>query len=506
MLASFPRSVHLARHLTKLLYSRSNYLEAVWGVDVLYRFALLLWRRLQEYFSDFGVSKLKIMIEIQLPHGLNRRYATIAGIVLTALWLWVAFDRPYKFPTHIAWNIYSNRPLAPDAGIDVFDFPPIESEAIKSICADTQWNSSMVFTCDKSVGGVGNIRNSILNCVRYAISAGGSLVVPSIVLRNTLDISAIRTGVTTDMSYMFDTQHFLQSLQLSCPELQIHLSKNEIRDYENAHNPVPLLPESLVKKVPGTGLAEPEKWREQFYTWLQQHHSPNVTGPMIVDLQRSYLQYPIYSDGEQFALSFGQILKFRADVRRLAMRTLQGMAEKYSFKLDLSQAILPNTFYGVHLRTEKDAKEGWPAPDWIYSRFETQSKMYLEQAPRSNSSIIYVASGDLDEVAKFAANATTPPHDYRVTTKHDLLSGADLEELRALKWDQQGMVDFLVMLKASDFAGIGHSSFAWNIALKRHILAKERKHLDGPQILSDDLSQIYGLVRGYPEYAACLWP
>jgi hypothetical protein len=445
---------------------------------------------------------------VQLSPRVKRRYTTLAAIALGAIWLWAALDRAYTLPDHIVWNVHSNRPLSEQTAEvrDVFDFPALESESIKSICGETQWNHSVVFTCDKSVGGIGNLRNSILNCVRYAISAGASLVVPSIVLRNTSDISQIRTGVKTDLSYVFDTQHFLDSVRLSCPPLQIHLSVNDIENFENAHNAISLLPESLVDHVPATGLPEPAAWRGQFYTWLEQFSTPEVTGPMIIDLERSYLQYPIYSDGEPFAFSFGSILKVRSDVRILAVKTLQSLADTYSLTLNLTQDILPNAFFGAHLRTEKDAVEGWPAPDWIYSRFETQSQLYLEQAPRSNSSVIYVASGDLNEVAKFANDASTSPNNFAVTTKFDLLKGKDLEELQGLKWDQQALVDFLVMLKASDFAGIGHSSFAWNIALKRHVSATQKKHLDGPQMLSDELSQIYGIVRGYPEYAACLWP
>ncbi|KAE8444953.1 hypothetical protein EG329_014080 [Mollisiaceae sp. DMI_Dod_QoI] len=446
---------------------------------------------------------------VQLPPGINRRYAILAAVALGTIWLWVALDRPYKLPDHISWNIYANRPLAGQTELsDAFDFLPLDSEAIRSICGDTQWNESLVFTCDESVGGIGNIRNSILNCIRYVISAGGSLVVPSIVLRNPSDISQIRTGVKMDMSYMFDTQHFMDSMRLSCPQMTLHTSTKDIPDFQNAHDAISLLPESLAGRVPATGLTDPAAWRGQFYTWLEQYSTPEVTGPMIVDLGRSYLTYPIYSDGEGFAISFGSILKFRSDVRMLATKTLKGLGETLALDLDLTQEIIPNAFFGAHLRTEKDAVEGWPAPDWVYSRYETQSRLYLEQAPRSNPAIIYVASGDLNEVAKFALDAsnTNTTDNFRVMTKFDLLQDDDLRELEELKWDQQGMVDFLVLLKASDFAGIGHSSFAWNVALKRHVHAQEKNHLDGPQMLSDELSQIYGNVRGYPEYAACLWP
>jgi hypothetical protein len=442
-----------------------------------------------------------------LPPGISRRYAALGASTLVVIWLWVAFGRVYRLPEHISWNVNSNRPQYGQSSPvpDAFDLAPINSESIKSVCGDTRWNESLVFTCDESVGGIGNIRNSILNCVRYAISAGAGLVVPSIVLRNSSDISYIRTGVKTDMSFMFDTQHFIESLRLSCPSMPIYNSIPSIPNYEKAHNHIPLIPESIVGYVPKTGLSQPEEWRSTFYNWLLQYQdTPDTTRPTIVELGRSYLQYPIYSDGEGFALSFGGILKIRSDARRLATKTLTNLAETYSFDADLSAPFLPNSFFGVHLRTEKDAAEGWPAPDWVYSRYDTQSKLYLEQAPRSSPAVIYVASGDLNEVAKFASDAAA--RNMSVTTKFDHLSGQDLEDLTNLAWDQQALVDFLVMMKAADFAGIAHSSFAWNIALKRHQYAQKKDHLDGPQMLSDELSQMYGIPRGYPEYAACLWP
>jgi len=72
--------------------------------------------------------------------------------------------------------------------------------------------------------------------------------------------------------------------------------------------------------------------------------------------------------------------------------------------------------------------------------------------------------------------------------------------------DQQALVDYLVMSKASDFVGVGHSSFAWNIALKRHQFTRRLDYLDGPETFDDGLSQIYGIVRGHPEYPGAMWP
>ncbi|KAH7381856.1 hypothetical protein BKA64DRAFT_697669 [Cadophora sp. MPI-SDFR-AT-0126] len=411
------------------------------------------------------------------------------------------------FQTRVAYFCLIVPDLVQPRGLtsDAFDFAPIESESIKSLCDEAQWNQTIVFRCDASVGGVGNIRNSILNCVRYAISAGAGLVVPTIVVRDTDDISLIRTGVNTKMGFMFDTQHFVDSLRLSCPSLRVLPTVAEVQHYELAPPALSIVPEELVKdRIPATGLREPGNWRALFYGWLEQYPKINPDAPYVIELGRSYLKYPIYSDGEGFALSFGGLLKVRSDVRVLATKTLRTLSEKYSFESDLSKSIIQNSYFGIHLRTEKDAAEGWPVNDWEYSRYDTQAKLYLEQAPRSSPAVIYVASGDLAEVAKFSTDAAAI--NMTVTTKFELLTGPDLDELNKLAWDQQALVDFLVMQKAADFAGVGHSSFAWNIALKRHTLAKSRNHLDGPQMLSDELSQIYGRIRGYPEYAACLWP
>ncbi|KAL5345548.1 hypothetical protein ACLOAV_009298 [Pseudogymnoascus australis] len=386
---------------------------------------------------------------------------------------------------------------------DAFDFPPLDSEAIRGICADTQWNPALVFTCSESVGGIGNIRNSILNCVRFAISAGAALVEPTIVLRNDADSAEIRTGVKTDMGYMLDPAHFRESLRLSCPGMKVY---DRVEDLKGVafHDPIALLPESLEEKVPSTGLAHPEKWRESFEAWLGQHVGPLPEGTVIINLQRSYLTYPIYSDGENFALTFGKLLKFRADTRILATKTLLTLAANASYSADLSQPILPDFFFGAHLRTEHDAQLGWPAEDWVYGRYETQAKFYFKQVLESGLERVYIASGDKEEVAKFTHEAAEK--NITVLTKFDLLGADDAAQLEALSWDQQGMVDFLVMLRASQFAGVGHSSFAWNVALVRHVFAQKRDHLKGPQLLNDELSKIHGYPKQYPEYASCLWP
>jgi hypothetical protein len=126
-------------------------------------------------------------------------------------------------------------------------------------------------------------------------------------------------------------------------------------------------------------------------------------------------------------------------------------------------------------------------------------------------SIIYIASGNATEVSNFAADARAwkGGQNLIVTTKFDLLKGSDLALLNSLAWDQQALVDFLVLLVATQFGGVGHSNFAWNIALKRHRYSKMTgsDHLqNGPYTSSDEYSQIYSEVGRYAEYSCCMWP
>ncbi|TVY82011.1 hypothetical protein LSUE1_G005528 [Lachnellula suecica] len=386
---------------------------------------------------------------------------------------------------------------------DLFDFEPADSEAIRKVCRDTDWNRDLVFTCERSGGGIANLRNSILNCVRYTIQAGAGLVIPRIVLRSPVDIAGTWNRETAELDHVFDRTHFLQSLEKSCPQLQIFTNIEEIPDYDPAYRAGKLLPEGLVEIVPPEGLVHPEEWRVLFYNWLEGSpdfgHKPNV-----VDLEPSYFQYPVHTDGEPFVLDFGRMLKFNSGARVLATTTIKNLLQAYDFNVDLSEVIFKKAYFGAHLRTERDSQHGWPPARYEYSKYTTQSNLYLDQAISSGISIIYAASGDASQIARFSEDAKA--QNLTVTTKEDLLLGEDRERLEGMTSDQAALVDWLVLQKSSSFGGIGHSSFALNIGLWRHQFAERRDHWHGPQFMSDELSQIYGAVNQYPEYSFCLWP
>ena len=81
----------------------------------------------------------------------------------------------------------------------------------------------------------------------------------------------------------------------------------------------------------------------------------------------------------------------------------------------------------------------------------------------------------------------------------------DMEELEKLKWDQRALVDYLVLLKGQEFAGVGHSIFSWNVAMKRHDVAEHQVGVLKKDVWSDGLSSLYGIRSSFVESSDCMW-
>lgn len=400
----------------------------------------------------------------------SRRYAVVVGGVLASIWLWLAFDRE-SIPARRIWYGPSNSKaglISPS--IDAFDFPPVDSEEMRAVCSSTKWNQSLVFTCDNNHGGIGHVRNSILNCVRYAIGAGGALVLPNIALRDEDDLghdhghAEKRHGPGRNgMEYMFDVNHFTDSLRVSCPDLLL-IRHMEQTDSSRRRG---LLPEHLFTNIPTSGLEHPEEWPIKLEAWIEEYMpSYPEKEPIIIDLEQSFLHYPAHSDGHKFAHTFGNILKFRPDVRRLATTTLNKLSEWYDIPLNVSEPIMKPSFMGAHLQTDNPFLEERHNSGVAYAHFPSQTAAYIEQAISAKIPLIYVASGNLPEIHKFGLQATASK--MAITHKEDLLKDKDMDALERLRWDQRALVDYLVLLKAQDFAGVGHSSFSWQVVMTRH--------------------------------------
>jgi len=153
------------------------------------------------------------------------------------------------------------------------------------------------------------------------------------------------------------------------------------------------------------------------------------------------------------------------------------MDQKYN--LDINPAArgvpAPGKFYGAHLRTAVDAAKAGFAP------YKDQAAAYFSDAQKHKLSVVYLASGSAPDIKRFTEEAAEK--NMSVTTKYDLLSSSPefanaLEEMKALTWDQQAEIDYLLLLRSSAFGGTWASSFAWNIAFRRHVAVNGGKWVE----------------------------
>jgi hypothetical protein len=334
----------------------------------------------------------------------------------------------------------------------------------------------LVFICDENSGGIGNIRGYTLTCLRYAIEAGATgLVMPRIRTRSTKDLSDIMQEYR-DFDYMFDADHFRTSLTTNCPRIKIYdNAESGIPNFKEPYQPERIRPRPDFGNRDGCHVEDLNRhtslFGPRFRQWLADKGKELGLPPTSLSHPRVIrphwgvqLEWPIYQDGPEFASTYGGLLRLRKDILQLGKKTVEAMRDF------ASTAVHPTSkgkYVGFHLRTESDALDFWPS-------FETQTSAYLREAAARGLKAAYLATGNSTEAAKLAERAQVE-HGMAVTMKQDLLKDhpEDLAALQALSWDQQALIDFIVLLASDFFLGANPSSFSVNVALKRHV------HADG---------------------------
>ncbi|ROV87198.1 hypothetical protein VSDG_09925 [Cytospora chrysosperma] len=363
---------------------------------------------------------------------------------------------------------------------------------LRRTCSEvSEWAEGVVWMCDNNWGGVGNVRNFILTCIRYAIEAGVTgLVVPSIGKRNDHNISDYMSGKEVrHFSYMFDEDNFREAMRENCPQITIYGSWLQI---PNVTVPRDSLEPEIQKINPREYFNREsrdfleldhhtDRFGDKFRAWVfhpENGKPPSATEPRIfrmIDWPGVLWEWPTWHDGPELANTFGGLLKFNKQVIRLGKKALANMhrfardhASSVQHRRDTSttrpSSIIHDTsaFLGVHLRTEADAEKFWPS-------YEEQEVAYLSKAEEMGFTVAYVATGNLSEARKFA-EAARERLGVTVLTKVDLLDGADADEMASLSWDQQGLVDHVVLAGAEYFVGNSRSSFSILLAQKRHLM------------------------------------
>jgi hypothetical protein len=57
----------------------------------------------------------------------------------------------------------------------------LDPDPIRKKCNETKFQEGLFWHCAAIVGGIGNVANMWLNCVRYAIEAGGTFIFPLLI-------------------------------------------------------------------------------------------------------------------------------------------------------------------------------------------------------------------------------------------------------------------------------------------------------------------------------------
>ncbi|KAI1422010.1 hypothetical protein F5Y12DRAFT_661765 [Xylaria sp. FL1777] len=382
---------------------------------------------------------------------------------------------------------------------------PFVGWPLKRVCDEATWVEGLVYICDNNSGGIGNIRNYIQTCLRYALEAGATgLTVPKIRKRNEKDLADLFTDFLP-FSYMFDEQHFRDAFNTYCPQITLYDDAEHIPGAGESPKIDSITPKDLGDRDgcdPAEQNKHTDRFGQSFRRWLNDEkngHAPTKENPRLIRFNWGVLfDWPIYRDGPEMAATFGSTLKLNDKFLRLGKKTLEKMQA-----FARADGAKGGAFLGIHLRTESDALGFWPD-------YHTQSEAYMKQAQKRGYRTAYLATGNITEADKFI-EAAIEMAQMKVVTKMDLLSDADLEELEALSWDQQGLIDYVVLLGSEFFLGVQPSSFSIHLAMRRHLKTGglyTRPYKTGTE--GDGLSHIVGSFdqywRGWLYMWDGMWP
>lgn len=347
--------------------------------------------------------------------------------------------------------------------LDTHVISPFNPSPLATYCNRTDWHPNLVFNLDNANGGIGNVRGNILDFVFYAIEAGASIILPGMAARSQEDLSNVWDS-RAPFDAFFDEEWFMSTMAAACPQMAIYKPESHHQLLAEAL-PGNYLPRS--RRMDSDEGNTKQAYLEHLDSWLKEKPEFQPENLTLVNLERTLWEIDTRSLPFGFRRNFGQLLRINPAVRRLAALVAQYMASEYSLLLDPRDAIPKKAFFGAHLRTETDAKNaGWLNEP--HSNFSAQTDAYIAQALKHKLKVIYTASGNATDLARFKAKAAAHRPALNVTSKFDLLPQNEAAALQELSWDQQALVDCEVLQRCSILGGITKSSFSFNIALTRN--------------------------------------
>lgn len=377
--------------------------------------------------------------------------------------------------------------------------------ALRQQCERTKWQEDDVYLqCVGMAAGLTSIISQVKVCLKMALEAGTSIVLPSMPLRDSKDLKNFNfLNETAYMSYdkWFEAKHLIEQVGTACPRMKfVHPDQ-----LDSPFVPVRFRWSIDIASAPGyvplgsyfwTGRPF-ETFFEKKYTELKQlafldpARDDTKKGITVVKIHSQFLLFRITDDPTRQDLKLwndlSHLIRFKEAPRQIVSQLLSNTSRP---------------FYGVHFRVENDT---------IWSSLDHQLSVDLDAlekawhkygTPGAQKPLVYLACGDQNQIEKFVEAGKA--RGWEVTHKwHLAQSNADvLKSINDLPFDFQGAVDMGIMLKSDFFMGITGSAFSSTVANLRDVTGRYR----GSSFMYDDENARTHLFNDNDavSYACCL--
>ncbi|EPS45128.1 hypothetical protein H072_901 [Dactylellina haptotyla CBS 200.50] len=342
--------------------------------------------------------------------------------------------------------------------------------ALRTQCRRTPWRKNVYISCIHNAGDIVVARNSVLNCIHFALSAGATgLMLPQVEVMSVTSSSAFKTRKYKEMGHFFDVSWFRNVMLANCGNMMILDRIENVPSYEYA-----TFPELVsLQKIMGGGAETRNTNGENFHHKFDEYIAglstqPSGKTPVIVrlDEQNAYGFKPS-ADEPHIANNFGYLAEFRQDLIALSnlvvdrlKQSLQNAANSTSEITGASEFI--GVYFGPEITSSAEQKS---------ALLEKFARATMELASRYRIKLVYVGTSD-DDALKHIRNRAAEVGAL-VIDKRRMLTGNEKEYFDTLDLDQQSIVDYLVLLKANRFLGSRQSPFSNQLILKRRVLTNE---------------------------------
>jgi hypothetical protein len=100
-------------------------------------------------------------------------YIRVSPVVFFFIFTAYLFSGPAGYGLSHIVSISDKKEAFVDSALRTEIDGPFSNRTLVELCRSREWTAGLIFKCEAVDGGIGNVRNMLLNCVRYAIEAGG---------------------------------------------------------------------------------------------------------------------------------------------------------------------------------------------------------------------------------------------------------------------------------------------------------------------------------------------